>query len=177
MRAVGLMLLMSLLMVSCGDSGDKSVAVSLAQEIDLQSDDSLYTIKEAGLYFQVTIPGELMAHGDPQMNFNSARGVFQIRDAAQQIALEISPESRTWQEVLNDKQRDALFNIQWADTSKHFAIYNRVLPDGNKYDQMIISILESNSQRILVSSSPEGEYTDGDIQRMKEILSTLKLLL
>lgn len=165
-----------LTLFSCGDSGDKSVQVSLTDDLELRRGDSIYTIKENGLYFQVTMPSDLMAYGDALMNFNSSSGVFHIRDAAQQIELQISPESRAWQEVLNDKQRDALFTIQWVEKTESLAVCNRLLPDGSKHDQMLICLFESNTQRILVCSSPEGECTEGDIQKMKSILSTLKLL-
>jgi hypothetical protein len=165
-----------LTLFSCGDSGDKTVPVSLTDDLELHRGDSIYTIKEGGLYFQVTIPSELMAYGDALMKFNSSSGVFHIRDAAQQIELHITPEIRAWQEVLDDKQRDALFTIQWVEKTESLAVYNRLLPDGSKHDQMLICVLESNAQRILVCSSPEGEYTEGDIQKMKSILTTLKLL-
>lgn len=164
--------------VSCGDTGDKSVAIRLSEEIALDFRDSLFVIKEGGMHFQITIPAEMMSHGTPLMSFNSATGVYHVRDAIQSIALEISPESRTWQEVVTQIQQNALFRIEWleSESKPNFAVYNRILPDGTQYDQMLVYMMESNSQRILVAPSPEGEYTESDIQKMTALLTTLKLL-
>jgi hypothetical protein len=177
MRFFRLLSLAFVFLFSCGDSGNKVVSVSLAEEVALDQSDSTFVIKEGGLHFQVTISADIMSHGTPVLSFHSPSGVYQLQDAVNQIALEISPESRSWQEILSRIEQNALFKIQWLDSTRNFAIYNRILPDGTRYDQMVVSILESKSQRILVTSSPDGEYTDTDVQKMKAIISTIKLLL
>lgn len=176
MRGFQILFFGFLFVVACGDSGDKAVSVSLAEEVPLDHRDSTFIINEGGLHFQVTIPADVMSRGAPLLSFHSASGMYQIRDAINQIALEISPENRRWHELVSRIEQNALFKIEWVDSMQNFAIYNRILPDGERYDQMIVGILESNSQRILVTSSPDGEYTNDVAQKMRGIIATLKLL-
>ena len=175
MRVIWFLLWVLSMCSSCGDSGDKIATVSLAEEVDTESRDSIFYIKDGGMSFQVLIPAEVLVHGPPSLRFNSSSGEYEILDAAKQVWLLFSPETRPWMEILRQIEDNDLFKIDWVEKSDNRALYNRILPDSVRYDQMIVAMFESVNQRLLVTSSPAGEHSESDIKKMVQILSTLKL--
>ena len=165
-----------ILIAACGDSGDKVAQLQLSDEVNLEVRDSTFLIKEGGMNFQITLPANILVHGAPTMKFNAASGHYEIQDATERLWLQFFFDERPLTEILEHLNHNTLFRIEWVTNKDNQAIWNRYLPDGTLFDQMFMSILNSSTQRIIVVSSPEGEFSVDDIQKMLSIVSTVKLL-
>jgi hypothetical protein len=149
------------------DSGHEKAA------LQLQANDSLFHVDQAGYNFNIILPKDLMISSNPDIKVNEATGELNIRlgEHFWIVASQEKMDMNALKAAMND---DMLFKPEILEESSNSILYKRVLPDGTEYDYSFKSCSEISGKPYLFKTSEEGEFSKDSVTKMKQAISSIQ---
>jgi hypothetical protein len=139
----------------------------------LQANDSLFHVDQAGYNFNIILPKDLMISSNPEIKVNEATGELNIRlgEHFWIVASQEKVDLSAMKAALSD---DMLFKPEIIEENASSILYKRVLPDGTEYDYSFKSCSEISGKPYLFKTSEEGEFSKESVTKMKDAISSIQ---
>lgn len=142
-------------------------------ELQLDPNDSLFTINDGGYTFRIILPKDIMIANTPVIQLNGATGDLNIR-CGDKFWIVASMEKNDIAGIKNSIHEDMLFTSKIIEETNNSLLYQRLLPDGAAYDYNYRSICDVGGKSYTFRTSEEGEFSLESVNRMKQSISSVR---
>lgn len=138
-----------------------------------KEDKNLFKIEEPGFEMALDIPNEWRQKNEPNAFFDHSVGYLKFR-LGEEVAIDIVDEDIQLDEFKSTLENKQLFSFEYSDENSAGFSYQSKLPDGSIYSSNFIQKFTLNDKNFYAKGSPDMEFSEEKITRMKAIISSIE---
>jgi len=140
--------------------------------IELQANDSLFTVNQGDFQFRIVMPKDIMIANRPSIELGK-NNELHIR-CGNDFNIVAVIGSNALSDVMSDQKIDQLFQYQVLDNEDHAIVIKRVLPNGNTYDYRLMQSFQIGEKAYTFHTAPDSVFDLPAVLRMKSALASVQ---